>query len=124
MIYMRSRDVYAAMDGCVVCGENAVSKRFCRIHLLEHREKERARAGGGAWRPGGPGRPPAELPLDPTAAHLMGARDLLRSAAAVCPVPDFPARITALRHAIGTVLNDFLRAMAVAGEQAKSEQAN
>ena len=48
MSYMRSRDVYAATDGCVVCGENAVSKRFCRIHLLEHRERERARVGGGA----------------------------------------------------------------------------
>jgi len=99
---MRSRDVYAPMEGCVVCGENAVSKQFCRIHLLEHREKERARVCGGAWHPGGPGRPPAEPPLDPTVSYLMGARDLLRRAAAVCPVPDFPGRITALRVAVGT----------------------
>jgi len=33
----------------------------------------------------------------------MGARDLLRRAAAVCPVPDFPGRITALRDAAEAV---------------------
>jgi hypothetical protein len=70
---MRWREVSAATNGCAACGQNAVSKRFCLMHLLEHRERERARVGGGAWRPGGPGRPPTELPFDPTIAQLMDA---------------------------------------------------
>jgi hypothetical protein len=46
----------------------------------------------------------------------MDARDLLRRAAAGCSVPDFSRRITALRHSVGTVLNDFLRSMAAREE--------
>jgi hypothetical protein len=121
---MRVRELYAATDGCVVCGEDVVSKRFCRIHLLAHREKERARVGGGAWRSGGPGRPPTDLPSDPTVAQLMDARDRLRRAAAGCSVPAFPRRITALCDAVGIVLNDFLRATAAGGEQSEDRRTN
>jgi hypothetical protein len=48
----------------------------------------------------------------------MNARDLLRRAAAGCSVPNFSRRITALRHSIGTVLNDLLRGMTVREEPA------
>jgi len=37
-------------------------------------------------------------------------------AAAGCSVPGFSRRITALRASVGTVLNDFLRGMAVREE--------
>jgi hypothetical protein len=51
----------------------------------------------------------------------MDARDQLRRAAAGCSLPDFSRRITALRDSVGTVLNDFLRAMAASGKQSDSE---
>src|SRR5438067_13804181 len=46
---------------CLGCGGKPLaSARFCLGDQLKRRDKERRRVGGGAWRPGGPGRRPTE----------------------------------------------------------------
>jgi hypothetical protein len=58
---MPSRDLFMQWGTCLDCGgEPLASKRFCLDDLLKRRERERRRVGGGAWRPGGPGRRPTE----------------------------------------------------------------